>query len=154
MADESGTQPSAVYLTTGGPELEKNFELAQKHGVWGVLKKAGHRLGSVEVGDFVLITGSDFGFVLCRITRESYRSKEQIWSDKPYPHRVGISSPLARRPDMTIGDLHACLRDMKRNRPYKSRQAVGAALRGTGGTSRNNGDSIVDLLVDLMEADR
>ena len=128
-----------LYLVTVAPNLQENFDLGLKNGVWGVPKGFESRLNDVKKGDHLLFYGKKVGFVLCRAESDPFFDNKPLWNDNEYPRRVQISQPMLRSTTAQFRDVGTCLRD-KEGFPYKSVNASAMAIKGAGGMFRRLAD--------------
>lgn len=86
----------ANYLCSIPSQLEENYQIGVRSGVWGVEEKYSHRIKPVQAGDkVVFIVGGRYRSVH-RIESQPFIDNTELWPRKDgslFPHRIRMSRP-------------------------------------------------------------
>jgi hypothetical protein len=148
-SDPLAEEHRRVFWVTVGSQLQGNYKIAIRHGVWGVPQNSKERLDPVNRGDLIIFYGRDVGFSLCIVDSEPYTDNSRIWPDAIYPWRVRIKDPICENTSITFSEVFHCLRD-KEGRSYTSSSAAGRAIGGGGGIFRLLNDREVTSLFKVL----
>lgn len=75
-----------------GVTSEDNWKQCIKHGLWGADANRLSQLMKVKLGDHLVVYLKEMKMAgICKVTREYFYDESEVWHDRIYPHRIGIT---------------------------------------------------------------